>query len=185
MNKLLRRAALVLGAPAAVGLAVAAGPAIGASAAPAAHAQAADSAVGDPGVYLSSTPTLTLAAPNVITAGKLAVLKTCLHNGDCTVFANDKVSETFDFVASTTTTAGTMLRVHGTTWCVTNRGTGPGNVFYETCHSYASQLWNGSGGVLHGVLQNVKTHLRLTHTAIAVGAPVQAAGSFTFWGDSS
>ena len=149
--------------------------------------------IGDPGIYLSSTPTLTLAAPNNITTGKPAVLKTCLGNGDCTIFANDKATETFDFVANTTKIyapntipTGFEIRVHGTNWCVTNRGTA---VFFEACGLFASQLWNGSTSTntttTAGVLHNQKTQLNLTHTAVAAYAPVAVASQQTHWGNSS
>jgi len=180
MHITFRRLALAIAATGALAFAAPAA-ASAATAAPAA-ASAPGSVIGDPGVYLANTPTLTLAAPNKVTTGKAAVLKTCLGNGNCAVTANLKTTETFDFVASTTATTGTMMRLHGTNWCVTNRGTA---VFFEACQSFASQLWNGSGGVLTGVLTNAKTGLRLTHTAVAAYAPVQVSSQFTFWGNSS
>ena len=144
--------------------------------------------IGDPGVYLSSTPSLTLAAPNTAftkdISGKAAVLKTCLGDGNCASTDNLKTTEDFDLVQAVApaTWTGTELRLHGTQWCITNRGTA---VTFETCHAYASQRWTSSGATLTGVLTNVKTGGNLTHTGLAAYQPVQTGGSQTHWGNSS
>jgi hypothetical protein len=155
----------------------------------------ANSIVGDPGVYLNSTHTLTLAAPNVVTAGKAAVLKKCNGTGDCSVFANLRGTETFDFVANTTKVfapntipTGFEMRLHGTNWCVTNRGSA---VTFEQCGNFASQNWNGSvaanttasTGVL--VLNNQKTGLNLGPTAVQAFAVLQASPVHVHWGIAS
>jgi hypothetical protein len=161
-----------------------------------ATAASASPGPGDPGVYLSSTHTLTLAAPNHVTSGKPAVLKKCNGSGgDCTVFANLRSSETFDLVLNTTRVyapdtipTGFEIRLHGTSWCVTNRHAA---VFFEACANFASQNWNGSTatnttastGVL--VLNNQKTGLNLTHTAVQAFAPLTVAASLTHWGIAS
>jgi hypothetical protein len=164
-------------------------------AATAASAQNNNMIIGDPGVYLSSTHTLTLAAPNNVLAGKAAVLKTCNGNGDCTVFANLKGTETFDVVLNTTKVyapdtipTGFRIRLHGTNWVLTNRGT---SVVWEQDGNFASQNWNGSTatnttvstGVV--VLTNQKTGLNLTHTFVQPYAPLTVAASLTHWGFAS
>jgi hypothetical protein len=150
---------------------------------------ASASIIGDPGVYLNSTPTLTLAAPNAAftkdITGRAAILKTCKGDGNCAASDNLRVTEQFDLVTAVapSTWTGTELRLHGTQWCVTNRGT---TVFYSTCHAYASQRWTGTGLVgLSGVLTNTKTGLNLDHTALQAYAPVAASTQLTHWGNSS
>ena len=158
-------------------------------------AASASSIVGDPGVYLNSTPTLTLAAPNVVVSGKAAVLKRCNGNGDCSVFANLRPTETLDFVlnatkvyAPDTIPTGFYIRLHGTSFCLTNRGTA---VTWTACAGYASQNWNGSTatnttadtGIL--VLTGQKTGENLGPTAVQAFAPLQASPLHVRWGIAS
>ncbi len=144
------------------------------------------SIIGDPGVYLSSTPSLTLAAPNVVTAGKSAELKTCLSvvPGNCAALANDKTTETFDFVLSTNVFhPGTYeIVLHGTSWCLTTRSAvAPAAVFFEPCQQFASQLFDSTSGVI----TSAKTDLNLAPTSRQAYAPLEANNSFTHWSLSS
>jgi hypothetical protein len=137
------------------------------------------------GVRLSSTPTLTLAAPNNVVSGKNARLKTCLNGGDCANGANLKDSETFNFVPSTSAVAGFEIRLHGTSWCVTSRHT---SVFFEACHNYASQIWSGDSCAVNVgpiVITNAKTGRNLTHTGVAAFQPVVVSSQLTHWSNSS
>ena len=121
----------------------------------------------------------------MIVSGKDARLETCLHDGNCATGANLKNSEVFNFVPSTSTVAGFEIRLRTTNWCVTNRGV---RVFFEQCHNYASQLWTGDSGAVNIgpiVLTNAKTHLNLTHTAVAAYAPLQVSTQLTHWSNSS
>ena len=160
------------------------------SSAGASTARPASMIIGDPGIYLQHTQTLTAAAPNVVTSGKSVVLKTCLNNGDCTVFANDKASETWDFVPSTNGlfSGYSEVRLHGSTglvaggWCWTNRGS---TVTLEACAQFASQEFTGSYGTLYGVITNGKTGLNVGPTAVAAYAHLQASAQEPRWGNSS
>ena len=157
----------------------------------------ASSIVGDPGVYLNSTPTLTLAAPNVVVSGKAAVLKRCNGNGDCSVFANLRPTETLDFVlnatkvyAPDTIPTGFYIRLHGSNsggfpgWCLTGRTA----VTWEQCAGFASQNWNGSTatnttadtGIL--VLNDQKNGENLGPTAVQAFAPLQVSPLHARWG---
>jgi hypothetical protein len=151
---------------------------------------ASASIVGDPGVYLTHTPTLTIAAPNVVTPGKWLRLKTCLNDGNCATAANLKRTEKFTFILTGAT--GYEIQLTGTGWCITSRnGVAPAAVFFEACNDYASQNWLGDAGVVStpstpGIgIANVKTGLRLNHTLAAAYFPVVAGTQFTSWTNSS
>lgn len=146
------------------------------------------------GVHLSSTPTLTLAAPNHIVSGKAAVLKTCLNplGGNCSVQANLKNSEIFNFLATGST--GLEIRLHGSNvgsfggWCLTSRGGAPAAAWFEECKNFASQRWTGDDGAVNTgpvVITNVKTALNLGPTLVAPYFPLQATAQHPRWSNSS
>lgn len=152
----------------------------------------ATSVTGDPGIYLVNSNHFTLSAPNNVTAGSAARLKTCNGNGDCSVFTNVKTTGTFDLVASTNgafpAAAGWReVRLHGTGWCAQLRGPSGSVVTFGACAQFASQQWKGTGavGTLTGTITNGKTGLHLNRTTIATYAPVVGGTQNTQWGNSS
>lgn len=149
------------------------------------------SIIGDPGIYLNSTHTLALAAPNVIVAGKSAVLKPCNNGGDCRSFETLKASEQWSVVRpSADVTDGGEIQLTGTNWCLTQwKVNGVPSVVFETCNNWPAQRWHNPTSndvnVSPAPITNVKTGLNIDHTAVVAYAKVAASQQNTFWGITS
>jgi predicted lipoprotein with Yx(FWY)xxD motif len=111
-------------------------------------------------IYLSSNVGLALAAPNNVTSGSQAKLKTCKQNvpGFCTSDGNAKLTEQFRKIPNSTDTV--VLNQNGL--CLTNRSVG-GPAVFEACGNagvgYASQHWASTltPGGANSTIQNMKT----------------------------
>lgn len=143
-------------------------------------------------IYLNSNQGLALAAPNNVTSGSVAKLKTCKQNvpGFCTRDDNAKLTEQFRgifnlFPAPTTV----ILNQNG--MCLTNRSLG-GAADFEACGNagvgYASQHWTSSlrPGGPPSTIQNQKTggFLAPAGGVGMKGAPIITSTGLWRWGES-
>lgn len=103
------------------------------------------------GAALNSQPNLALAAPNSVSRGSLAELKTCVGNATCTT-GTFKASEKFQQITVGSKTGFELVLNSHTSLCLTDRG---GLVFFSRCAGFASQRWTQAANP--GALQSVKT----------------------------
>lgn len=114
-------------------------------------------------IYLNSNVGLALAAPNSVTSGSAAKLKTCNQNvpGYCTRDDNAKLTEQFRGIFNFFPAATTVI-LNQNGLCLTNRAVGD-LVTFTPCGNgglgYASQKWTSTlrPGGPSSTIQNVKT----------------------------